>query len=92
MPIKRELYEQMQARREAEHLAAERDRRRSLILSGIACLFWAVLGLVCYAFAFHTTDSGWAEIDRWGAYVITYGGVSYTLLRAYRKGEQRGDW
>lgn len=92
MPIKRELYEQMQARREAEHLAAERDRRRSLILSGLACLFWAVLGLVCYAFAFHTTDSGWAEIDRWGAYVITYGGVSYTLLRAYRKGEQRGDW
>lgn len=92
MPIKRELYEQMQARREAEHLAAERDRRRSLILSGIACLFWAVLGLVCYAFAFHTTDPGWAEIYRWGAYVITYGGVSCTLLRAYRKGEQRGDW
>jgi hypothetical protein len=53
---------------------------------------WAALGLVCYAFAFHTTDAGWGQIFKWGAYVITYGGVSYELLRAYRKGESRGDW
>ena len=53
---------------------------------------WAGLGLVCYGFSFHTTDAGMAQIYKWGAYVITYGGVSFTLLRAYRKGESRGDW
>ena len=42
--------------------------------------------------AFHTTDASMAEIYKWGAYVITYGGVSFTILRAYRKGVERGDW
>jgi hypothetical protein len=92
VPINRKLYEEMQAKREAEHEAAERDRRWSLIRSGLMCLVWAFLGLVCYAFAFHTTDATMADIYRWGAYLITYGGVSFTLLRAYRRGEQRGDW
>ncbi len=92
MPINRKLYEEMQSQREAEHEAAERDRRWSLIRSGLMCLVWAFLGLVCYAFAFHTTDATMAEIYQWGAYLITYGGVSFTLLRAYRKGEKRGDW
>jgi hypothetical protein len=92
MPIEKELYERMQRDRDAEHRAAERDRRRSLVVTCAACLVWAVLGLVCYAFAFHTTDTGMAEIYKWGAYVVTYGGVSFTLLRAYRRGEKRGDW
>ncbi len=92
MPINRKLYEEMQAKREAEHRAAERDRAWSMVRSGLACLMWAFLGLVCYAFAFHTTDEGSAAIFRWGAYVITYAGVTYTLARAYLKGERRGDW
>lgn len=92
MPIKKQLYEEMQIKRAAEHDAAERERRWSLIGSGLLCLMWAALGLFCYAFAFHTTDPEWGEIFKWGAFLITYGGVSYTLLRAYRKGEQRGDW
>jgi hypothetical protein len=92
MPMNKRLYEEMQAKRSAEHDAAERDRRWAMIRSGLLCLMWAALGLVCYAFAFHTTDAGWGQIFKWGAYVITYGGVSYELLRAYRKGESRGDW
>jgi len=31
-------------------------------------------------------------IYQWGAYLITYGGISFTLLRTYRKGVDRGDW
>jgi len=92
VPVNKRLYEEMQVKREAEHKLAERDRRRSLVLTCLGCFFWAFLGLVCYGFAFHTTDMGWAEIYKWGAYVITYGGVSFTLLRAYRKGSARGDW
>jgi hypothetical protein len=92
MPPNKRLYEEMQVRRAAEHHAAERDRRWAMVRSGLMCLVWAALGLVCYAFAFHTTSEGWGKIFQWGAYLITYGGVSYTLLRAYRKGEERGDW
>jgi O-antigen/teichoic acid export membrane protein len=92
VPINKRLYEEMQAKREAEHYDAERERRWSMVFSGLQCLMWAALGLICFAFAFHTTDPGYAEIYKWGAYVITYGGVTFTLARAYQKGERRGDW
>lgn len=92
MPPNKKLYEELQAKRTAEHRDAERDRRWAMVRSGLVCLAWAALGLFCYGFAFHTTDAGMAEIFKWGAYVITYGGISFTLLRAYRKGESRGDW
>ena len=92
MPINKRLYEEMQVKRAGEYHAAERDRRWAMIRSGLMCLVWAALGLVCYAFAFHTTNENWGRIFQWGAYLITYGGISYTLLRAYRKGEERGDW
>jgi hypothetical protein len=92
MPSNKRLYEEMHAKREAEHHDAERDRFWSMIRSSVMCLVWAALGLVCYAFAFHTTDAGYGEIYKWGAFVVTYGGVSYTLARAYLKGERRGDW
>ena len=92
MPIKKQLYEEMQAKREAAERDADQVRRRALIGSGLACLAWALLGLFCYGFALHTTDKSIGEIFVWLAYVVTYGGVSFTLLRAYRKGEERGDW
>ena len=92
MPIKKRLYEEMQAKRATEHHGAERDRRWSLVRSGLLCLVWAALGLLCYAFAFHTADEASAQIFKWGAFLITYGGVAVTLLSAYREGERRGDW
>jgi hypothetical protein len=92
MPINKELYEAMQRERDAEHKAAERDRRRAFIRTIAMCVAWTLMGCVSFGLALHTTDPGMAQVYRWGAYVITYGGLSFTLLRAYRKGEQRGDW
>jgi hypothetical protein len=92
MPIPRRYYEELQAKREAEHRAAERDKGRALALTGLACLLWCVLGLVSFGFALHTTDALLGEIFRWTAYVLTYGGISATLARAYVRGERRGDW
>ena len=62
MPMNKKLYEELQAKRAAEHHDAERDRQRAMVRNGVACLAWAALGLVCYALAFHTTDAGMAEI------------------------------
>jgi len=92
MPIDKRRYEELQVKYEAAHRDAERDRRWSMIRSGLACLMWAALGLVCYAFAFHTSDADTGRIYQWGAYLVTYGGVSFTLARAYQKGHDRGDW
>ena len=92
MPPNKQLYEEMQTKRSAEHHDAERDRRWALIRAGFACILWAALGLLCYGFALHTTSVETGRVYQWGAYIITYGGISFTLLRTYRKGEERGDW
>ncbi len=92
MPVKKELYEAMQRNREREHEAAERDRRRALFVTAAVCLGWALLGLVFFGLALHTTDAAMGEIYRWLAYIVTYGGLSFTLIRAYLRGEKRGDW
>ena len=92
MPIPDRYYRELQDRRAREHRAAERDKGRDLFRTGVLCVVWCVLGLVVFAFAFHTTDPFRAEVFRWGAYIVTYGGISVTLSRAYVRGERRGDW
>lgn len=92
MPIPRRYYEELQEKREAEHVLAERDRGRAMWRAGWLCVFWCVLGLVSYGFALHTTDAFLGEVFSWLAHVITYGGISVTLARAYVGGERRGDW
>lgn len=92
MPIPKRYYEELQAKREAEQRAAERDKRRSLLASGLLCVLWCVLGLAAFGCALHTTDRAAGEVFRWTAYIVTYGGICATLARAYLKGERRGDW
>lgn len=92
MPIPKRYYDELQEKRQQEHRVAERDKTRDLFWSGVSCVVWCVAGLVVFAFAFHTTDPTLAEIFRWGAYIVTYGGISFTLARAYLRGERRGDW
>lgn len=92
MPIPKRYYEELQARRTAEHRAAERDKGRALVITGLLCVLWCLLGLVAFGLALHTTDAMLGEVFRWTAYIVTYGGISATLARAYVRGERRGDW
>jgi len=92
MPIPKRYYEVLQAKRDAEHRIAERDKQRDLFWSGVACMAWCVAGLVCFGFALHTTDELLGQIFKWSAYIVTYGGICFTLARAYQRGERRGDW
>jgi hypothetical protein len=92
VPIPERYYRELQAKREEEHRRATRDTARDLFRTAVLCVVWCVLGLVVFAFAFHTTDPLLAEVFRWGAYLVTYGGIATTLARAYIRGERRGDW
>ena len=92
MPIPRRYYEELQAKREVEHRLAERDRTRALWRTGWLCVFWCVLGLAVFGLALHTTSAFLGEVFRWTSYIVTYGGITITLARAYVRGERRGDW
>ena len=92
MPIPKRYYEEMQAKRQEEHRIAERDTTRDMILSGSMCVGWCVAGLVLFGLALHTTDPLMGRIYKWASFVVTYGGITVTLARAYLRGERRGDW
>lgn len=92
MPIPKRYYDELQVKRQEEHRAAQRDTGRALLLTGVLCVVWCLLGLVAFGFALHTSDETAGDIFRWIAYIVTYGGISATLALAYLRGERRGDW
>ncbi len=80
----------------AERLEAERQitraYRREMVLTALACLFWSGLGAVIMlsGLAVHGVQKGWALV--WTGLVVGYSGITWTLVRAYLRGEARGDW
>jgi hypothetical protein len=78
------------------HAAAEREsqwdgwRALGRVIGEIT--LWTVLGLFCIAMAFHTFGLELGRIYWFAGCIVWIGGVSYAVLSAYRRGEERGDW
>ncbi len=92
MPLRRELLEEMGRTREAAELEAERVRRRDMVCTGVMCVVWMVIGLYLVGFSMHTTDDRYARPAFYAGVIVGNAGIAFTLLRAYRRGEERGDW
>jgi hypothetical protein len=92
MPLRKELIEEMIRAREVAELEAERVRRWDLIRTGALCVAWMLFGLYLLGFSFHTTDDRYARPAFYAGVIVGNAGIVFTLLRAYRRGEQRGDW
>jgi hypothetical protein len=92
MPIPHSLQDVLSARRAEEAERAGRDKARALAWTALACLGWGAAGIFCLMWSAHTTDvkAGWIAV--WTGLLIGNGGVVFTLLRAYLRGERRGDW
>jgi hypothetical protein len=79
-----------------ERLAASREAdramRRELLRVCAECFGSCAVGLVLAAFAFHTTDRDMGEIFLFGGMLINIVGVTLSLIRAYQRGVERGDW
>jgi len=71
---------------------AGRERRADFIRSAIACIAWAAIGIYCLAWSVHTTDPTLGSAAFFAGIGLGNGGVIFTLLAAYRRGERRGDW
>ena len=92
MSPSRELLDAIAVRDEAARVEANRDRRRDLALTALACLGWSALGIACILWSGHTTNYTYGTIAFYGGLGIGNGGIIFTLLGAYRRGEKRGDW
>ena len=92
MSPSRELLDAIAAREAAAHIEANRDRRRDLARTALACLGWSALGIACILGSGHTTNYTVGTIAFYGGLGIGNAGIIFSLLGAYRRGEKRGDW
>jgi hypothetical protein len=86
------ILQNVAARRRAEQSAAERDRRRDYIITGVLCIGWAALGLALIMWSAHTGNSYLGRAAFYGGLGLGNAGIIFSLLAAYRRGEKRGDW
>ncbi|MEO7084326.1 MAG: hypothetical protein ABI442_17165 [Gemmatimonadaceae bacterium] len=79
-----------------ERLEAERQIQRTyrweLFRVCIECLTGAAIGAVCMGFGLHVTGRDVGEIFWWGGMLLGYVLITISLMTAYQRGEERGDW
>jgi hypothetical protein len=80
--------------REREQASRESDRiyRRELVRVCVQMFGWTVAGLCVAAFAFRAHDRATGMIFLYGGMVVNWGGVLWSIVSAYLRGEARGDW
>lgn len=81
---------------EESHAAAERESRWDGWLALARVIgeigLWTLLGLLGTGMALHTFDFDLGRIYWLIGCIVWIGGVSHSVLSAYRRGEERGDW
>jgi hypothetical protein len=92
MPLPREILREMSRRRAAEAVEARRATRRDLASTALQCVAWVALGVVLIGWSIHTTDPVLGRAAFAAGVGAGNGGWLFTVLAAYRRGEQRGDW
>lgn len=92
MPLPEHLRDELAARREVESRQAERDKWRDIVVTSLQCFGWAAVGILLIGWSAHTTDLVYGRAAFFAGLGIGNGGIIFTLLAAYRRGERRGDW
>jgi len=78
-------------RADAERESSRITRLELLKASGqivVAC----AAGLVIMFFAWWVNDPVLGKAFLWGGMAVGYAGMAWAILRAYRRGLERGDW
>lgn len=71
---------------------ADRERFRDLMRSSLLCVVWGAVGLYGVLWSAHTTDVAYGKMAFFAGLGAGNGGIIFTLLGVYRRGERRGDW
>lgn len=92
MPMpKRYLDAQIESRQRSEREAG-RETRRDLLRACAHIAFWVVCGMALLGLALHSADPLIGRVFWLAGQTVWLGGVMFSLLGAYRRGERRGDW
>jgi len=85
-------YERIGREREATSRETDRLYRWEFVRVCGLMFGWTAVGALIAALAFRSTDQGTGMIYLYSGMVVNVAGVLWTIVRAYRRGEERGDW
>jgi hypothetical protein len=85
-------YERIGRERDQASREADRVYRRELVRVCLQMFGWTIAGLLIAAFAFRAHDRDIGMMFLWGGMVVNWGGVLWSIVTAYLRGEARGDW
>jgi len=91
VPLPQEIQEELERKRRAEHLQAERDSFWAHVRTALMCVAWSAVGVMCMGFGLHTSDPELGQVFWKGGMVVGYAGILFTLIRAHAKAKERGD-
>lgn len=80
------ILEKIDGRFPREASLAEGDKRREERILRGSCLLWALLGILCMAWGFHTTDLEYGKMGLYVGVLVGNGGVLVSLLSAHNRG------
>ena len=89
---RQEEYKRIGAERAAAEKEAQTETRRAFFRAALECAGFCGLGLFIMFWAFWVDDLLIGRAFLWGGMAVGYAGMAFALLRAYRKGLERGDW
>lgn len=84
--------ERIARERQTAEREVDRTYRRELARVVLELFGSCLLGLAGIGAGLHTTDRQMGMIYFWGGLVAGYAGMLLSLIRAYARGEERGDW
>ncbi|GAC1656566.1 MAG: hypothetical protein NVS4B3_22370 [Gemmatimonadaceae bacterium] len=92
MPLPQRLRDELGRQRRAEHVEAARDTLRDYAWSAARCAGWGAVGICLILLSAHVTSATYGRIAFYAGLALGNGGILFTLLATYRRGEARGDW
>jgi hypothetical protein len=92
MPDLKRLRDEMSVARAVERERSAGDRRRMVVKTALACVAWMAIGVYLLAWSMHTRDVDTGRMFFYAGIGIGNGGILFTLVYAYAKGERRGHW
>jgi len=85
-------YERIGRERAVAERESSRVTRMELLKASLQIVVSCVAGLVVMFFAWWVNDVALGKAFLWGGMAVGYSGMAYTILRAYKRGLERGDW
>ncbi len=74
------------------HREAQRDARRDFYRLVLDLMISVAGGMLLLGLAVHSTDPETGKAYWWAGHALWVAGLTFSLMRAYRRAERRGEW